>query len=884
MRSDHGALELHVDVREGVVRGCMLLHIECVPKATFRCSAGIEIEAVAVNGVKAFWSRTAISDVDGNLHVFLPDEKKAGLWSPVPDCQNLDQMADVVITWKIRKKSPSLVKFPGVLGVTNVPYGIGGWMPEPLIPQTSLDTILIKTDKTDHVVLGPCPGSRRQDGMWEFQLSNIGNLRFVGWIVGNLKETIVSGFRFLSIGQVDLSRFAFLSEIAPLAPGADAKPFVMLPRHPCEMELTCGFAVLSTELMLDYCDFPSIIPIPWQYQIVYAVGYALAFMRFGKDYSCNCGVNWFVSGVMSYAAKPYMVSAIGETAYDVFQWVMLRYCFSYTGEKTLDGSEMELLPHVWNSQNPMRIKAWFVVQILVNMVSDEFQDPWQFPSLWTCNHLDRAELQNLLRRYFKDPTPFIDFFVRGSSYLVMGLSYAAETTRDLRSLYYVTMHLAPLEKVSKSSRPHLPVTMRVFHEMGSLAETVELVAYEELYSEFSFPRSRRRNKKSQKDPVSVSGILFCVVETNPRMPIIVLTDGVRDCPHIASINLIKCYSASPFAQHEALSSLQKILLRHGDTGAGEILSFLQQLLDDPSVFFSLKCHAIHILSEVSNHNVFPEMQEKAKEVLLRFFFENIVHEESMLLKKAEGIPTEIVVSIFRAISSMSKITETFSSFDYLRSAVTQIASLDIGPAIILCFLGVPLDNFRHVRQLQVLTIENMQAMSNNVPLITASVHVFNRMVDSIDSEVVTERVMVSMLESFLDRKIPTRARLAIAQLLIDKFPIETFLNMQNGLRAEMEADDPDYNFIRQVLIQMQNSERIEHDNVRQGRREIHTVMHEILQLATDTDEALYQVVKDLFVSLFEEWPYKQTPDGLIRAQRLDFENRNVTVGLDSASD
>ena len=872
-----GAVELHVNVDEVCVRGCMLVRVERVRVVSFRCSAAIEIGAVSVDGVKAFYTRTGVSGKDGNLNVFVPDGRRIGLWSPVPECARKPEQVSVVITWTIGKRSPSLVRFPGVVGVTIVPYGIGGWMPEP-VKGVRFERLLIKTEEAGYVALGPSAAVPKGENAFEFELSGIGSAQYMGWIVGKLKENVVSGVRFLSVGQVDLSVFAFLDEVAPLLDQECGYPFVILPRHPTDVETTSGFAILSAELLIDYCDFPTLIPLPWHYQIAYAISYALAFRKFGRVYMSNCGINWLVNGLISYAARPYLIAAIGETAFDVFEWVMLRYSFSFTGDATLEGGDRELSPNMWRSKSALKMKALYVVQILVNLVPDQFRDPERFLSLWR-HDTDRKACYKELHKYFQEPNSFIDVFLRGTSYVVLELSYDVSVSRELRSLATVTTNLTCLEKVTKSSRLKLPLTVRAFHETGSVAETVNITTSEDVISEFSLPRPRRRTQRSKRDPIPMDGLLFCVAESNPRMPIIVMSKGTPDCQHIPIINIIKSYSASPFAQHDALASLQKILLHKGDTGSGDILDFLDLLIKDDALFFSLRCHAIHILCEAMQQAIDSDVQEKSKTILVNFFFQNIIQEDTMVLKRMDNIPIEIVVAIFRAISSISQLTEKFSSFDCLRCALTQIASSDMGPAVMLCFLGVPLDNMKHVRQLQILTIEHVQAISGNVPLITAAVNVFNRVISSIDSEIVTEKVMLSMLDAFLDRKVPCGARSAVAKLLINNFPVATVMSMQNGLRSEMESDDPDYAFILRVVVAMHEFCKDGKEYLSSGRLEMHSVLHEIMRLATDTDEDLYKAVKSLFVTLFDEWPYKQTPDGLIRGRPLDFENRNVNIGM-----
>jgi hypothetical protein len=159
----------------------------------------------------------------------------------------------------------------------------------------------------------------------------------------------------------DVSKVNFLRDVVPLI-GEDVKsPFIVVPDHFVELEVSLGFFVLSSEIFLEYGEFPSSVLIPQFYHVVASMTYTLTFWRMGRRFALSRSLNWFLHGMIWHSSKSYQIAALGENGVLFYEWALARYLWRFKELNEQFQDPCELPVYKWVIRQPMHINASFEV-------------------------------------------------------------------------------------------------------------------------------------------------------------------------------------------------------------------------------------------------------------------------------------------------------------------------------------------------------------------------------------------------------------------------------------------------------------------------------------------------------------------------------------------
>ncbi|OHT15067.1 hypothetical protein TRFO_42712 [Tritrichomonas foetus] len=942
--------EYHVSPSNGTINGSVLAKLGNFHenKILMKCSSLIIIKSITINNQQAFFSRSSFHGDEANLHIYFPLKKESPFWSPLPKLTPTGHCRkdfEIVILFEIQKRNPSIVKYHNFICTSNVSYGVFGWMPLFCdFKMNIVEKLVLIADKEDYTFIGPCRPSSTSPTSREYDLSKARNLELMGWAIGEVKSTKIHGYKFYSIDQFDHSHFSFLGNINKTAKlineeiienqendknketlndmdddidlenieindpknenlsrcesnnrienqsmliyADKAPPFLILPDHITNMEISTNFFILSSNMFYNFCDFPSPIPVPSSYFLVAAVSFAFAFDKFGRRFDCSYESNWFLNGLISYASRTFIKAAIGGEGIQFFDYILINYLWKFDdGEKELMSNivSRKLQINRWEVRCPFRVKSQFVIHILASLSSTQNLKPYRFPNIWP-SVINRQVLFNELKNFSDESFSFLKMWTQKKKIPAAKIFLEHQNTKDLKSILSEKIHFQFLR--IKNYKTAITGTFKAYHSHGVIPTTVMLnISPTPVSFEFNLPKNRQV-QKSSNSLKSFDGLHWISFETKPQLPIVI----IYEYPIPMLINIIKHYNSSLFTQHEALQSLNRFLAQFGDNGSLDIIRFLGNLLTNNNSFYTLKCHAMRILSTMANKGLYQQQKDAARNEIITFFLDEIANRDTTRLLKLDLLHPSIVLSTFQAIARLITITNRFSSFNFLSTAMGQLSSTDIGPGIVLCFQNIQFTNTNEVAILNKHIIGFMKKCSGNPPLMTAAVRVFNRLITSFQ-KMIAERIMISMVDSFSDHLLHTETRTAISELLLTNFPFEAFIAILRGLKKEIESPNPSFRFIETIMKKLHGmcyeltKEQLLLIRRNSNLNEMYNIVRLIATHSSDSNSDLYNISVLLFDSLLSTvWNKKLTPEGMIHSHPLEYGEDAITDGMFSDSE
>jgi hypothetical protein len=877
-------LELHISFAHLQIKGCLQFPvvIPSLQSLSFACSSAITITSVSANGFACFFRRSlpSTSDNTTGLRVYLPDLKPFGLWSPVPHFVSRERSINLVIFYEIEARSPSVLHFPNFMASTTSAYGVAGWVPILLSCFDGFSRFSIRVDHPEYQILGPGVPVSFSPGRASFDLSRVPNVDTMAWAIGNFAAINIFDFRFLSICPFASEHFSFLEFLRPLVSVPEVPPIIVIPHHSVQLEVSDGFCLLSADLFVNYCDFPCFVSIPTRYHVLAAISHALSFYRFGRRFSVAAGdCEWFLHGLIGYCSSLFFKAGAGDAA-SFYEWVLLRYLWKYSENVsgTLSNPKSFHLVRVsqWCLRQSLQVRAQFVVRAMANFVAESCQEPEQFHAIWP----DRLKMSILLSefgRYVDNPERFLQFWLNHSIVPVIDIVIASKPLH-FRAETKTTVGIWPSTKTRRpSEQVKFPIVVRIVHALGSLAQVVLLPqpldgnrsVKPSTRAVFVLPVFRPNSRTVFSGDAQVfKSLLFVLVQTVPRIPLIV-TYAV---PSVYLFNIVRC-RPSIFAMHEALSSLHRILRTTGDDGGNTIIDFLSRVMADGCVFFSVRCHAIHILTRILEDEMHAPEARVAKQSLVAFFFREIADERTAQLKQIDRFHPSIVLSIFQAIATCSTISENFSVLDQFRFAIQMFDETEIGPGLLLCLNH---DQFWSGDATISATndlIQTYAALGHNPPMMRAAIKVFNR-APSTFPQFSAEKTSVFLVRQFNDPLIHVETRIALLEAFVMNYGYEGYVTLLSGITAELARQHPDYYFIERALrigtlLKNEHSETTYRANLRSGLRKMYDYIHPFIIAVTGAHFSLLEIAVALFEDIFQEkWAFRGMPDGLISSHPM----------------
>ena len=908
--------EFHVSPSRGLVRGCLLANLKKFKenKISLKCSNAIDIKIVKVNNQKAFFSRSYDQKEKTNLHIYIPNVQESTFWSPVPKLTPMKfetRDYEIIIIFEVQKKNPSLIVYNNFICTSNYAYDISGWMPFfSSFDISSIKKFVLKADKEGYIFIGPCEPSISTSTMNEYDLSLMHNqkLEYMGWAIGEMKVSKIFGFHFLSIDQFDPTLFSFLEKIhnyinnfndnidncLSSSQGAVEQkklikkskiPFLVVRNHFVQMEITTGFFILSANMFNEYYDFPFFIPISSSFYLVTAVSYALAFDIYGRRFNCSSEVNWLLNGIITYSSRPFIKAALGSESIQFYEWMLIKYLdrFSKCNLENHNVSN-KLKLNFWEFRNPARIKSQFIVHLIASFQIKKFSKPNSFPDLWP-DYITKEVVINEIQK-FTEYNEFKSAWISQNTIPYAKISLEQVTFR-IKSIMYtdISCSFPNVDNFEAS----IPGVFRVFHSSGILSKPA-LLNITSKPTKFSFETPKKKSKNPIK---SNDGLYWISFESKPALPMIKFYN-INDQ---MLFNIIKNYNSSLSTQHDALQSIELILNQNGDDGNCEKIKFLGELLNDSHTFYTLKCHAVHILGTLLNRDSNFNESSTARKAIINFFSDEIVDIHTTKLQDLKLVHPLLVLSTFQTISKLFTITDKYSSFNFLQTAMIQLANTDIGPGIVLCFLSICKIKDSNVNEILPHIIGFMRNCSGNPPLMTAAVRALRRFIPAYEG-IVLERLVVALINSLLDHLVHFETRLAIAELLLICFTKDSITPIMSSIKKEFETSNPSYTFINGVLRVMNifvNSQKYQQEleitKTRYDLNLIYNVASEISMFSTDSFTELHERLLMIFHNILtpinvkrKEKQVHQIPDGIIYATPYEYGEQAQTNGMFSDSD
>ena len=596
-------------------------------------------------------------------------------------------------------------------------------------------------------------------------------------------------------------------------------------------------------------------------------------------------MNWFISGLISYSSRIFLKGAIRSQGVALYDFINIQYLRNFDKEKldlfSMNSSSL-LCVNRWEANSPYRIKSLYAIHIIAGLLSDEFRKPLNFPDAWP-DILDKSTFLDHLSELISNPKAFLKTWTKDTIIPSVEIEINVNLNKELRSLIscQVSYHFTNIRPIDTS----LPATFVVFHNLGKVTQNVFLNfnSHPETIEFSELPKTRQLKSSQMK---GLDGIYWISVGSKPRIPIVVY----YRCPVQMLFNILTNYDASLLTQHDALISLNRILLTERDSGDYEIIRFLSNLLTSNKnrSFFSIKCHALIILGNAALASDLDGNQaDAARREIVSYFFDYIVSKDTGNLQELDLIHPLLVLTTFQVISRLITLTENFVSFDFLKTAMEQLSSSEIGPGIVYCFKSlIQNSNEKQVASLIPHLIGFISNCSGNPPLMTAAIRVYS-MIMGWYPKMVAEKIMISMIESFNDHQLPFKTRIAIADLLFVNFRYESFIGAFKGIRKEFESVvNPSFMFIKTVMELLSANYKLlsksDSDLIKSNHNinEMYNVMHLIASHSADSFIELFSYTKYLFQSMFAmKWNKIQFPDGIIKATTINFDDEEIADGL-----
>ena len=424
------------------------------------------------------------------------------------------------------------------------------------------------------------------------------------------------------------------------------------------------------------------------------------------------------------------------------------------------------------------------------------------------------------------------------------------------------------------------MTVSVYAASGGFVEDV-LIPINETFG-YNFDILKKRPKKHieidpSHTPNYVDTFLFTVVESNPKVPALVMYEIHPDM----LMNIVKTYKSSVFTQHEALASLHRVLQRIGERDL-PILDFLNSLMNDQNAFFSLRCHAIYILSDIIHCNNI-SINEKAEMFIKKYFLQNIVNPNSVRLQSIESIHPCIIISIFEAISRLGYVNNQLTSMDYLFNAILQVSGSYIEPYLFqLTSIVSATSNKKKWQELVNFLFERLKGSDD--PLTQSiALHSIERLNQLNKDKARIRDFVINDLHPYLfNHDFHLMTRLAIARLIIKWVPNQASIAILRAVCEELELPVPNYHFIDKALQHLVYGLRNWGQEVRktiQQNININTIYDDIrfiMSKVVNSHNIISSSCKELFQNLnttnFKDWIIIKIPDGIIKSTPLSLDH------------
>lgn len=818
------------------------------PSINFLCSSQIKITRIFVNGLIPFVTRNEING-DGNLTLYLPVNLGDNKFEPV-DFSNTEFMIE--IQFNITNQNPSLIRYNSFICTTNKSFGIAGWMPKILGLDFAIETISIFVDKDDCKFFGPCLPTFVNDNYVTFDLKNLNlDVESLGWAVGKANTEDINGFHFVYLDNMDHSCFWFLKHFEQV--GSKQLPFLLLSNVLNDIEITCSFVIVSKDLLFEHNDYHSIIPVPVSFHLIYSFGYVFAYQKYGNLIKIQPTLIWFLYGLISFMAESYFISAIGEHNFSVYEWVMLRYLNKCSLQKQISTENyvQALNLHFWNLRNPYAVKSLFAIHALANHV--QFNDKNEFFKLWP-SELNDDSFYATLSKYINDPSEFIQIWIRCGNIPSLEVFFQASNVESLRSLLSVKISHRFIS-LPKMSLQGIPVIFRILHSKTSTAQKKELkMELLKLY-DTEFIISGKLSRK--KNPlVPYKSVFSLIVETVPQIPMFV----TYYAPYQLIFNTISLFVDAPFHQHEALSSLHKYLFNFGDFGDMLIINFISSVVSDPKYIFSVRCHAIYILTSFIGNDIHTKEDEESRKFLKSFFLSTIVDSNPIKLKNSKNIHPSILISIFNAIAHIAYITKEHTSFEYVISISKSLAKTKLGSQILKSVSYITYFNGSFISSLINTLIHFVNNKYIDESMETTSIIILSKIIHLVGTNEASA-FQQSLTKSFLNDDLSYPTKIEIANLLINSYLYKPIHTITQSIINEVSSDYCSYKYIH-ILINMlyyytknSNSKTISgFKTFNEGNNNFESQFLQIANIFYQSSPEIYKQILEMFNMFFDSNP------------------------------
>ena len=882
--------EYFISFGDRKVDGCVEFNVERCSSDTlnFSFSSSVVVNSVTFNGKPAFFSRAPYNgDENSNFHVFLPIGFESSFWSPIPSFSkkkkcSIKRNFTLKIDFTINESCPSITWYKNFVYTNSHPFGTQGWMPKLLEDsEKKFGTLKISVDRPDLTIFGAFKVSettkRRADEKEQsvsFDLKHLVNTELLGWAIGELNLIEVKQFKIYFLDHIEQNSFSFLTSF-PETP-KDPSPIIIVPDLPNDALIYSGFALLNDQMLCKYSSFRSTLLIPSSYHLIVAISYIFAVDLYG-NVSDFCDFAWLFVGLMSVKSRKFYSSVLGKSNEEFYDWSMIRYLHKIGSN---DGATNKLNCYSWDLDSSQRLRAHYVMNIVFANIREAKNDEFieSIPQ-----HLDNEILVNFLSPYITESELFIQYWFSGVQIPVYNVSISWETKR-FQTNVIANVSLEPI--LNQKTKLCLPMTAIIYSVIGGYKEDVMVPIAKKCSYEFDLMRRKPRAKKGPVDPkenVPVDFLLFPLVESNPRVPSIIMYD--IDTQML--INIVKSYHLSVYAQHEALASLHRRFLEKS-ADAGLITEYLNILINDDSAFFSLRCHAIHILGDVMCKNKNLDISSAAKNVLIDFFTSKIAGERTTKLQDISSIHPCIIVTIFRNIALDCNVP-ILSPYQYISNAITQLSGTILEPYLIECTSFVEMGHEKEWNSLSEFLLDKIK--DSDDPLTKCiSLGAYERFVVSLPNHI-RDYFINSLSIKLDDRSFKRTVKQAIARLVIRWVPNESSITILQNSADELRFESPDYLYIENIMRYLVFALPSWGDDVTSSIKKhanmslIFENIRFIISKTAQSHNQIYQCCTALYRILFnkEKWPYIFIPDGIIKTYKLDLD-KSFDEGMFSDDD
>ena len=588
-------------------------------KISFNSSNLINFTNILINQKEPFYSRSSENFEEGNLHIYIPKGLKDLIWSPIPKKflnYNILNNFELNLIFNMNFNNSSIKILSDIIFTSNYSFGVSGWLPLPTNINFIIEEFILIIDNPNFQVLGPNNPLKietiENEIFYYFNFQNFYNFDLLGFIIHNISPQYIDKFIIYSYNNQDISSLNFLNNISSLI--NNFKPLIIIPNLSTDIEITYGYNLISSNFLTLKFDFPTKLLIPPSYHIVSGISYILSFHEYFYNFEINNDSIFFFSGLISFCSINFFLEIIGQVAEQFYHWSLFNYLLKKDENNFYPFHKIGL----WNLRCQYRIKSYYLINYISNFLP-EFNNLNSFLNIFP-KKINKNIIINFLFNYLKNSNLFLENWFEKIDIPFLELSMKIYPSKVYKTRETIDFFINSND--NKKFFFEIPITLRLFLKNGVESYIFNL-DLEKKTNEYSIFINRSRNlinsKIDIKKPIIIDGILFPILETNPRIPI--YFNYKINSNYL--LNILKTYSYSLFSQHEALYSLLKILKLNEDINL--ILNFFKELLFDSSIFFSLKCHILFILLDLIQNDIEYDLSIKSKEIFLNYLFKKIIN-------------------------------------------------------------------------------------------------------------------------------------------------------------------------------------------------------------------------------------------------------------------